>query len=270
LTSSRFSSFIERSAFTDAFGFERRLGLSATYHSGALLLQGGLFTDNIDDLANDENNSLGVDLRAVYAPKLGKTQLHFGGSYHWRDLNDAATSVRYRQRPFTHTTDTRFIDTGSFSALSETGYGLELAAINGPFHFAGEAYWHKVGRPALAASPTFFGGSLEVGYFLTKGDSRGYKGGSFDRVKPVRAVGKGGMGALQFNLRYDYLDLVDAGIVGGVQNGYQASLVWTPVSYLRLMANYGRIEYDQAAIAAAAGSRSYGVDVAGMRAIFDF
>lgn len=269
LTSSRFSSFVERAAFTDAFGFERRLGLSASYQSGAMLLQGGFFTDNIDDLSNDENNSVGADLRAVYAPKLGKTQLHVGGSLHWRDLNDAATSLRYRQRPFTHTSDTRFIDTGSFSARNETGYGLELAAINGPFHFAGEAYWQKVGRAGLA-DPTFFGGSFELGYFMTKGDTRGYKGGQFDRVKPSNPVGKGGSGAIQVNLRYDYLDLVDAGITGGTQNGYQASLVWTPISYLRFMANYGRIEYDRAAIAAAGGSRSYSVDVAAMRAIFDF
>lgn len=269
LTSSRFTTFVERAAFTDAFGFERRLGLSAAYHSGDLLLQGGVFTDNIDDLSNDENNSIGVDLRAVYAPKMGKTQLHLAGSYHWRDLNDAAATVRYRQRPFTHTTDTRFIDTGNFSATGETGYGLELAAINGPLHFAGEAYWQKVSRPGLA-DPTFFGGSVEVGYFLTKGDTRGYKGGQFDRVKPAKGVDKGGIGAIQLNLRYDYLDLVDAGIVGGVQNGYQASLVWTPVSYLRFLANYGRMDYSQAAIAAAGGSRKYGVDVFAMRAIIDF
>ncbi|MGE3692222.1 MAG: OprO/OprP family phosphate-selective porin [Novosphingobium sp.] len=269
LTSSRFSSFMERAAFTDAFNFERRLGLSAAYAKGDLLLQGGVFTDNIEDLQNDENNSIGLDGRIVYAPKLGKTQLHLGGSIHWRDLGDAVTSVRYRQRPFVHFTDTRFIDTGNIGAQSETGYGLELAAINGPLHFAGEGYLQKVGRSSLP-SATFFGGFAEVGYFLTKGDTRGYKGGTFDRVKPARGLDKGGAGAIQVNVRYDYLDLIDAGIIGGKQNGVGLSVIWTPTAYTRLMANYGHMSYDQAAVPAAGGNRNYSVDVFGMRAQLDF
>ncbi|MCB2080819.1 MAG: hypothetical protein KDE55_24355 [Novosphingobium sp.] len=269
LTSSRFISFMERAAFTDAFGFERRIGISGSYAKGPVLVQAGAFTDNMDDLNSDENNSYGFDGRVVFMPKMGDTQLHAGGSIHYRDLKDAASSVRYRQRPFLHTTDTRFVDTGSIGASSETAYGLELAAINGPLHFAGEGYWQKVSRPGLA-NPTFFGGYAEVGYFLTKGDSRGYKKGTFDRIKPKNGVDKGGIGAVQVNVRYDYLDLVDAGIAGGKQNGYAVSLIWTPTAYTRLMANYGRMEYDLASIATGTGSRNYGVDTFGMRAQIDF
>src|SRR5688572_23511278 len=50
LTSSRFSSFIERAAFTDAFNFERRVGLSGVLTSGDFIAQAGVFTDNIEDL----------------------------------------------------------------------------------------------------------------------------------------------------------------------------------------------------------------------------
>ncbi len=268
LSSSNDTSFMERSAFTDAFGFERRVGLSAQYHAGDLLAQAGVFTDNVNDLANDENNSVGGDLRLVYAPKMGNNQLHFGVSGHWRDLGDAISSVRYRQRPLVHTTDTRFIDTGNMTgATSETSYGAEAAIISGRFHAAGETYWQKVARTGFA-DPTFFGGSVEAGFFLTD-DSRDYKGGIFKGVKVKNPVGSGGMGALQINVRYDKLDLNDAGIVGGTQDGYMASLIWTPVDYLRFMVNYGHMEYGNAAVANGT-SRSYGVDVLGARAQVSF
>ena len=268
LTSSRFLSFMERAAFTDAFNFERRVGVSAQYAKNDFLVQTGIFTDNLGDLDGTENNSYGGDLRIVYMPKLGNTQLHVGGSVHYRDLQDSASTVRYRQRPFVHFTGDRFLNTGSFPAKSETSYGAELAAIHGPFHFAGEAYWQKVSSPGFA-DPTFFGGYAEVGYFLTKGDSRGYKKGTFDRVKPKNGFDKGGAGAVQLNVRYDFLDLNDAGIIGGQQDGYAVSVIWTPTAYTRLMANYGRMEYTDAAISAG-GDTSYGVDVFGMRAQFDF
>jgi len=82
LSSSSDTSFMERAAFTDAFGFERRVGLSAQYQAGDLLAQAGLFTDNVHDLSNDENDSVGGDARLVYAPKMGGNQLHFGISGH--------------------------------------------------------------------------------------------------------------------------------------------------------------------------------------------
>lgn len=266
LTSSRFISTMERAAFTDAFGFERRVGFSAEYAGRNWLVQGGLFTDNVDDLSN-ENWS--ADGRAVFMPKLGNTQLHLGGSVHYADY-EAGSTLRYRQRPFLHFTDDRFIDTDTFDAASELGLGLETAAIAGPFHAAAEGFWQKADRPGALADPTFFGGYAEVGMFLTEGDTRGYKGGTFDRVKPANPVGEGGFGAVQVNLRYDYLDLTDAGIVGGTQNGYAVSLVWTPTDYTRFMVNYGRMQYDDAVIPAAGGDTSYGVDAFGVRAQIDF
>ena len=74
LTSSLHSNFIERSAFTDAFGFERRVGASVQYAKDALLVQTGIFTDSINDLNNigDDNNSWSSDSRIVYAPEIGR------------------------------------------------------------------------------------------------------------------------------------------------------------------------------------------------------
>ncbi|MDQ3078051.1 MAG: porin, partial [Pseudomonadota bacterium] len=114
LTSSLHSSFIERSAFTDAFGFERRVGVSAQFATGDILAQAGVFTDNINAVG-DDHNGYSVDGRLVFAPKMGANQLHLGVSAHHRQINDSATSLRYRQRPAVHTTDVRFVDTGNLA-----------------------------------------------------------------------------------------------------------------------------------------------------------
>jgi phosphate-selective porin OprO/OprP len=233
-----------------------------------LLAQAGVFTDNINDLnsVGDDNNSYSFDGRLVFAPMMGSNQLHFGGSAHYRDLADSATSVRYRQRPAVHATDVRFIDTGNIGATAETGYGAEAAGIFGPFHLAGEAYWQNVSR--AGSDPTFFGAYLEGGYFFT-GESRGYKSGKFDRVKVRKGFDQGGWGSLGANLRWDYLDLKDEGIVGGTQNAYQASLNWKPTDYVLFGLNYAHLMYDDAAIAAD-GDRDYSVDMAAVRAQVDF
>ena len=266
LTSSLHTTFIERAAFTDAFGFERRLGASITYARGDVLAQAGVFTDNLEDT---DSKNRGADARIVFMPKAGDTQLHFGGSFHYNDLDDPAAQLRYRQRPLVHFTTQRFIDTRSMGADSETGYGLEAAAIAGRFHAAAEGYWQSVDMPGVADDPSFFGGYVEAGLFLTD-DTRGYKGGKFDRTKPSSPIGEGGIGSVQFTLRYDHLDLNDAGIVGGRQAGYFAALVWKPTDYTALMLNYGRLQYTDAILPTAGGDTSYGVDAIGMRAQIDF
>ncbi|HEY6815601.1 MAG TPA: porin, partial [Croceibacterium sp.] len=104
MTSDLFTSMLERAAFNSAFGFERRVGLSGAWSGGDLLVQAGAFTDNAEDLIDDANNSYSLDGRVVFSPELGGGRLHLGGSAHYRDLNDASPTVRYRARPFVHTT----------------------------------------------------------------------------------------------------------------------------------------------------------------------
>lgn len=268
LTSDLFTTLAERAAFTQAFGFERRVGLSAQYKGKALLLQGGVFGDNANDLVSDSNNAVSADARAIWMPKIGTAQLHLGGSGHWRKINDAP-AVRYAPRPFIHTTNSRIIDTGTFTASSERGLGLEAAAMVGPFHVSSEGFWQTARRPGFA-DPTFFGGYAEVGYVLTRGDARIYKDGVFDRLAPTRPINAGGPGAIEINARYDYLDLNDAGIVGGKQRTVGVSLIWAPISYVRFTANYGRLMFDDAAIGTITGDRDYSADAFGLRTQIDF
>lgn len=277
LTGDTNGSVMERAAFTDAFNFERRLGISAEYARGPWLAQFGVFTDDIGALANnndgpsggDENNSYSFDGRLVYAPRLGKTRLHFGGSAHWRRLGRLADAgTRYRQRPFVHSTNTRLIGTAAMNVDSETHYGLELAAVSGRLHGAGEVHALRAQRAGLP-TVTFRGGYAELGYFLTPGDSRGYKGGIFSSAAPARPLGEGGIGSIQVNLRYDYLDLDSRDVRGGTQNGYIVGLLWSPIQYLRFNLNYALLSYD-GAVALPSGVTGYDVQVVGTRFELDF
>lgn len=82
-------------------------------------------------------------------------------------------------------------------------------------------------------------------------------------------MGGGGLGAVQLNLRYDYVDLNNKTIIGGAQNGYLASLIWTPAEHFRLMGQYAKLDYTDATIAVG-GSCSYGVDMLGVRGQISF
>ncbi len=267
MTSDLFTSFMERAAFNSGFGFERRIGASATYTGKSVLVQGGVFSDNAADLNSDRNNSYGVDGRIVFMPRIGSGQLHIGGSAHFREFNDLSATARYRVRPFVHTTDVRLIDTGAFSATGESVFGAELAYINGRFHATAESQWLRAKRPGLA-DPNFNGGYAEAGLLLTD-DASAYKNGAYDRIRPKSPLGKGGMGALQVNVRYDWLDLSSGAIIGGRQQTGGVSLLWIPTDYVRFILNYGHIWINDAAVAAGI-DRDYTADAMGLRAQIDF
>lgn len=269
MTSDLDTSLLERPAFLQAFGMERRVGLSAGYVGGPFVFNAGIFADDPDTLAaSAQANGFSLDTRLVFMPKIGATQLHLGGSLHHRELNDVTPTLRYRARPGLRTTDMRFVDTGMFSASAETGYGAEFAAIHGRLHVAAEAFWQRAVRPG-AADPLFFGGYGEIGYVLAGSKGRSYRNGTFGSIRPTRGLDKGGGGAWQINLRHDWLDLNSAGVSGGRQRTLGASLVWVPIDRLKFLANYLHVEVEDTPVMA--GTRSdYGADVAGLRAQYDF
>lgn len=268
VTSDLFTSFMERADYSQAFGFERRVGFNTQYAGKTVVAQLGVFADDPSALNSDANKSWSVDGRLVFMPKVAGGTLHLGGSLHDRTLNDSITSVTYQTRPAVHTTDLRFVNTGSITgATREEGLGLEAAYINGRFHATAENYWQRVRRTG-AADPTFTGGYAEVGYLLTK-DVTAYKGGVYDRIKPRDGLDKGGIGVIQVNARYSWLDLQDAGIEGGRQQTAALSALWIPTDYVRFILEYGH-EWIKDSPVTAGGSNDYGADSIGMRAQFDF
>lgn len=252
ITSSRWSSFIERAQANDAFGNTRRLGLSLNIHSKDNLFRfdTGLFAAHSIDASLDNDGWIGA-ARTTYTPFIGSGFAHIGLNFQHREFqsNDNgvnSTSVgapstnqlaRYRARPFLQTTDVRYVDTGSFAAKSDNIFGAELYGVFKSLHFGGEAQYVKVNayRPGDISTgidafnggsavtptgdPSFFSGFFEVGYFLT-GETRGYKNGSWDRTKVLNPLNKGGSGAFQLIGRFDYLDLDTAKLKNGLTNNF--------------------------------------------------
>jgi phosphate-selective porin OprO and OprP len=252
MTSSRWSSFIERAQVNDAFINTRRLGLTLGVASkdGLLRLTGGAFVAHSIDASLDNDGYI-LATRGTYSPFALNGFLHLGFNAQYRNFqsNDngvASNSIgapstnqvaRYRARPFLQTTDVRFVDTGNFAAKSDLILGLEAYGIFKSLHIGGEAQIIKVkaynpgdvatGLDAFAGGsvvtptddPTFFGGHFEIGYFLT-GETRGYKNGLFDRTKVLKPFDKGGTGAFQLIGRIDYLDLDSDRLKNGVTNNF--------------------------------------------------
>ncbi len=255
ISSSNFNSFIERSAFNDAFINARRLGAALAFKSkdDTLRAEVGLFAAHAIDSSLDNDGWIGA-ARLVFAPKALDGQLHFGLNYQYRDFASNITGgtsagtgmpatnqlARYRARPGSQLTDLRFVDTGSFAAHGDRVLGVEASAIFKGLYLAGEAQWLKVrtyrpGELALgsdqfsggnlavvtANNPGFFGAYGEVGYFLT-GETRGYKrgDGTWARTKVLDPLAKGGAGAVQVMFRYDLVDLGDARLTAGTTNNF--------------------------------------------------
>ncbi len=311
VTSSRLGSMLERASFTDAFNYNRRLGIGlslADKTADKYTLAGGIFSTPINDGAFNRTG-WEVGARGTFTPKLSSGFIHLGASAHYRKNNRDTQGQQYRSRPLTQVTDQRFVDTGTIASDGDISVGLELGAVMKSFHFAAEAQklWVRGYDPSKVLTepndiiagnrynndPSFGGGYAEVGYYIT-GESRGYKGGKWDRTKVLKPFDQGGWGAIQVNGRVDYLDLTDnvggtpvlagypsgsssALINGGKQLGYQLSVIWNPMDYLRFMAQYGHVSVDGGPRAATVDPdgpldprRKYGVDTAAVRAQLEF
>lgn len=325
VTSSKFTSFMERPSFTDAFNYNRRLGVSVALldpKTDRFTLTAGMFSQEINN-TSFVRTGWEVGARGTFSPKMGTTQLHFGISGHHRVNQRDAQGQQYRARPLLQTTDQRFVDAGTVASDGDDSVGLEFAAIHKGFHVAAEAQklWVRGYQPSnivnspnnfttgtrYVGDPSFEGGYAEVGYYLT-GESRGYKGGKFDRTKVLHPFDQGGWGALQVNARVDYINLnqrVGTGpagtsvaanlaapyyINGGRQIAYMADLVWSPMDYVRFTAQYAHLNVRGGPRAMVnsiaspglpngifpigtttlANERKFGVDTAAVRAQVDF
>ena len=311
VTSSRLGSMLERASFTDAFNYNRRLGVAlslADKKADRYTLSAGLFSREIND-SSFTRTGWEASARGTYTPKVGSGFVHLGASAHMRTNNRESLGAQYRSRPLTQVTDQRFVDTGTVASDGDVSVGLELGGVMKSLHFAAEAQklWVRGYDPDKVLTepndiitgnrynndPSFEGGYAEVGYYLT-GETRGYKGGKWDRTKVLKPFDQGGWGAIQLNARLDYLNLTDkvggtvltggfpsgsstAFVNGGKQLGYQLSVIWNPMDYLRFMAQYGHVDVTGGPRAATVDPdgpldtrRKYGVDTAAVRAQLEF
>ncbi len=137
-----------------------------------------------------------------------------------------------------------FAKTGDLNVTYYNVLGSELLWVRGPVSLQSEAMVNLV-NPGIGSTAVLPGAYAQLGYFLT-GEHRPYdrKAGAIDRVIPKSNLGFDGKtchtghGAWEVAGRWSYLDLNDAGILGGSIMDYTAGVNWYWNPYTKMVFNY--------------------------------
>jgi phosphate-selective porin OprO/OprP len=259
--SDNYNVFLERGMFTNAFGnagAERRIGFSAAYAPKETInLAVGLFGDNESitrssgaPVTDTPDESWGVNGRATWEPVFDTGKIvHLGVSGYYRTAlksGDVEDAVRLTDRPNIRVDNGNIADSGVITNTRSLRYGgVEAAGVFGPLTVAGEAGRLRLNRVG-AANEHFTGFYGYAAYMLT-GETRPFKGGNFDRVRPFRELGKDGLGAFEVALRYDKLDLSNTPVfarVGNEARSLTLGLNWYFNPFAKLMFNWVRFSGD--------------------------
>jgi len=255
--SDNYNIFLERGMFTNAFGnagAERRIGLSAAYApKDNLNLAAGLFGDNESisrstgaAITDAPDESVGANARIAWEPVFEKGRiLHLGASGYYRTnvkSGDVGEAVRLSDRPNIRIDNGNIADSGVIAGIESLRYaGAEAAAVFGPVTLAGEYGRLWLDRPGLS-DPSFDGFYVYATWFVT-GETRPFRNGNFDRVKPKKPLGKGGAGAFELAVRYDRLDLSETPVLARAGNRAESltfGLNWYLNSNAKMLFNWVR------------------------------
>jgi phosphate-selective porin OprO/OprP len=265
LTSSRFITFMERAAFTDAFFLDRQIGAGVNVGSEHWSLRGGWFGAESGTQESFFQDSTAAAIRGTLAPINNDTMVtHFGASYRHRNAGtsrdtDFAELFEYRARGADLHLADRFIDTPLIGE-DDNMFVLEGALVWKSLSVQGEYAQLEVDIPPSVAnvSPTYDGYYVDASWYIT-GEMRNYEGdvGEFGRTKVKNPVfrGSGGWGAWQLAGRYDVLDLSDKaaaitnfGVVTctecGEQKTWIVALNWLLTDYTALKFQYSESEIE--------------------------
>lgn len=257
--SSRFITTIERGGFTDAFGLDRRLGLSVGTTGDNYTFNAGIYGENVNNDTAKQNGRAAA-ARATFTPvNDADTIIHLGASWRYRDAGDSG-DFRYRQRPFAHSLASdntegflpsgRIINAGRIAtdraerfAGSDNLFAIEGLALHNNLWAAAEYATLSASGSDLNQDADFGGGYIEAG--IVFGGRRTYKasGGTYNRMKVDSPLGEGGMGALSLVARYDMLDLEDNGYLGKLDT-IVLGVDWLPTKNTRLRVNYFNADAD--------------------------
>jgi phosphate-selective porin OprO/OprP len=193
---------------------------------------------------NTPDESWGVNGRATFEPVLdtGKV-IHLGVSGFYRTTlksGDVEDAVRLSDRPNIRIDNGNIIDSGVITGVNSLRYaGGEAAGVFGPLTVAGEIGRLWLDRPD-DANRHFTGYYGYAAYMLT-GETRPFKGGNFDRVRPFSELGKDGLGAFEIAARYDQLSVSDTPILtraGNDATTLTLGVNWYFNPYAKLMTNW--------------------------------
>lgn len=242
LTSSRYTTFMERGAFADLIDAGRVMTLAGQVGGDNWSLAAGVHGDSINDADVAGDESSGMFARAHFAPvHNAETSVHLGGWVRSRERGDD-TPFRYRVRNNTNFGD-RYTDAGSSplgAGESDTALGLEGAVVWRSLSLQGE--WARVEADLTGGGEAEATGYYAFVSFFPTGERRRYdpSGGEFGRVSIRNPVTAGGPGAIELAARYDNVDLTEfAGVAAaGEYSAVTLGANWYPFPYVRFMANY--------------------------------
>lgn len=256
--SDRFNSFLERGMFTNAFGIvgaERRFGVSVAYLKPNFTATIGLSGDNeavgragSPALVDVPDESHGANARVTWEPLHAPGRIvHVGASAYWRaglrsgEIDDA---VRLIERPNVRVDGGNIIDTGVIRSVANLYYvGVEGTAVVGPFSVTGEYGHLEIDRFGGFADLSSDGFYVYGSWFVT-GETRPFRGGLFDRIRPLDEFSNaGGTGAIELLLRYDQLDVGDTPVAaraGNAAHSYTAGANWYLTPNFKLQFNWIR------------------------------
>jgi len=274
MTSTKYTVFMER-ALSNALVPGRHIGAGLSAYGNFWTASIGAFSRQVGNTTtSDSNFDLTGRVTLVPVRKDGLI-VHLGSDVSYR-LPDSTRAVRFRERPESHVTNIRLVDTGAINNVNNfISYGLEGAAVYGPLSVQGEYVRTDVNfQNGLANAPIFNGFYVYASWFVT-GESRPYRirQGAFGRVRPNHNLGLDGWGALELAARFSQLDLEDTGLAGGKEQNVTVGANWYPHSHVRFMFNWVHISVDHSPLRVAhplMALNNYSPDAFQMRAQLDF
>jgi phosphate-selective porin OprO and OprP len=240
-------SLTETALVNTAFGQPARsFGIAARVKGQNWQTIAGLYSGNINDGDVFGEDALQyAQVRATYALRnKDRDVLHLGGSLRLRDTKQG-TRLRYNARAASINFGPRLLDTGAIATQDST-ISLEGLLIRGPLIVVGEYQFLQADTPNFGYV-ALKGGYLEGSWWLT-GESRRYQAatGTVGQVKPKRALGAGGYGALAVVGRVEHLDLSDnaLGTGAGTLDALSLGLSWIPIEFVmfRLTASENHVD----------------------------
>jgi phosphate-selective porin OprO/OprP len=252
------NSFLERGMANTAFGAvgaERRVGITAAYITDKINATFGVFGSGeaVQRNALTPDEGYGFNGRIVYEPINDTNRLVHVGASAFKAFSIGGNTLTLGDRPGFREDGGLLVSltlpgTATFGS-PETGvknatyWGLEAAGVYGPFSVQGEYNKLHVDQYGTAPSGNFDGYYVFGSFFVT-GESRTFKSGVVDRVKPFNdfnpAAGK--WGAIELLARYDVLDLTDHSVSPLDRKGdtWTGAINWYLNPNLRVFVNYIR------------------------------
>ena len=301
LESSRFLNFMERSFNNDAFystfgnGWSPGVSFFSFTEDIRTTWAAGVFKNitnafNYDVGGGDYAETARLTHLFLYEDN-GEELMHLGISGRNSAINGGLDRFRVRgpERAGESVGWPTYGNTGIFAGSGgQQDINIESVNVFGPWTIDAEYDFHFVNNASLGAhqpdvgTVMFSGGYVEVLYFLT-GEYRHYlrEAAVFDRIVPKRNAfwvkGKDGKpnekgpGAWQVGIRYNYLNLNDKTIEGGVLNDITMGVNWFINPNSKFQWNYSVTDRHSPSSPGVAGGQSDGtIQGFGMRYAVDF